>query len=99
MFGNVDWSDRGAYMQARHGISAAVADDALADPNRVVIEPDYASVTGRSVRVIGYSTLAGAVVTVIVLSDGVVDYGVNGWLANDKDRRIYLEGEDRGQDQ
>ena len=65
----------------------------------MVIEPDYASVTGRSVRVIGYSTLAGAVVTVIVLSDGVVDCGVNGWLANDKDRRIYREGEDRGQDQ
>ena len=99
VFDSVDWSDRGSYMRARHGISSAVADDALADPNRVVIDPDYASVTGRSVRVIGYSTLVGAVVTVIVLSDGGVDYGVNGWLANDKDRRIYREGEDSGQDQ
>jgi hypothetical protein len=99
MFGNVDWSDRGAYMQARHGISPAVADDALADPNRVVIDPDYATVTGRSVRVIGYSMLAGAVVTVIVLSHEAVTYGVNGWLANDKDRRIYREGEGSGQDQ
>jgi len=33
MFDSVDWSDRGAYMQARHGISAAVAVDALADPD------------------------------------------------------------------
>ncbi len=99
VFESVDWSDRGAYMQARHGISATAADDALADPNRVVVDPDYASVTGRSVRVIGYSTLAGAVVTVIVLSDGGVHYGVNGWLANEKDRRIYRKGEDSGEDQ
>jgi len=74
VFESVDWSDRGAYMQARHGISAAAADDTPADPNRVVIDPDYASVSGRSVRVIG-------------------------WLANEKDRRIYREGEDSGEDQ
>lgn len=88
MFDGADWSDRGSYMHARHGISPVVADDALADPNCVVIDPDHASVTGRSDQVIGYSMLAGAVVTVIVLSDGGVDYGVNGWLANDKDRRL-----------
>lgn len=99
MFDSVDWSDRGAYMQARHGISAAVAVDALADPDCVVIDPDYASVTGRSVRVIGYSMLASAVVTVIVLDHEGVMYGVNGWLANDRDQRIYREGEGSGQDQ
>ena len=85
-------------MHASHGISVQVANDALADPARVVIDPDYNSRTGRSVRIIGYSMLAQGIVTVIVLSDGGVDYGVNGWLANEKDQRIYREAEVHGQD-
>ncbi len=93
-----DWSRRGDYMYASHGISVSVANDALADPDRVVIDPDYNSATGRSVRIIGYSMLAQGIVTVIVLSDGGVDYGVNGWLANEKDERIYKEAVTHGQD-
>ena len=93
-----DWSRRGDYMYASHGISVSVANDALADPDRVVIDPDYNSATGRGVRIIGYSMLAQGIVTVIVLSDGGVDYGVNGWLANEKDQRIYREAEVHGQD-
>jgi len=42
------------HMEARHGISTMVADEALTDPNRVVIDPDYGSVGGGSVRVVGY---------------------------------------------
>ena len=98
VFEDVDWSHRGDYMLASHGISVLVANDALGDANRVVIDPDYNSVSGRSVRIIGYSMLAGAIVTVIVLSDGGVDYGVNGWLANVKDQRIYREADADGQD-
>lgn len=98
VFAYVDWSRRGAYMDANHGISVPVANDALADANRVVIDPDYNSITGRSVRIIGYSILAEALVTVIVLSDDGVDYGVNGWLANEKDQRIYREADAHGQD-
>lgn len=85
-------------MLASHGISVPVANDALADANRVVIDPDYNSMSGRSARIIGYSTLAGAIVTMIVLSDSGVDYGVNGWLANEKDQRIYREADAHGQD-
>jgi len=40
MFGNVDCCDRGAHRQARHGISPAVADDALA----AVLSPTVAQV-------------------------------------------------------
>ena len=65
---------------------------------RVAIEPDYNSRTGRSVRIIGYSMLAQGIVTVIVLSDGGVDYGVKGWLANETAQRIYREAEVHGQD-
>jgi hypothetical protein len=54
VFEHVDWSKRGEYMQRLHGITQEVADDALGDANRVVIDPDCNSTSGRSVRIIGY---------------------------------------------
>lgn len=99
VFERVDWSLRGDYMSRKHGISPEVADEALGDANRVVINPDYNSTTGRSVCVIGYSMLADDIVTVIVLENDGIEYGVNGWLANERDRRIYNQASDEGQSQ
>lgn len=95
VFERVDWSERGNYMERKHGVSPEVADDALADPNRVVIDPDYNSTSGRSIRIVGYSPIADNVIAVIVLEDGGIEYGVNGWVANEKDRRLYAEGRRR----
>lgn len=92
VFVRVDWSKRGDYMQRKHGITPEVADDALGDANRVLIDPDYNSTSGQGVRVIGYSIIADDIVTVIVLEHDGTEYGVNGWSANAKDRRIYNEG-------
>jgi hypothetical protein len=88
VFERLDWSKRGDYLQRQHGITPRVADDALGDPNRIVIDPDYNSTSGESVRIIGFSTIADDIVTVIVLHHGGTEYGVNGWSANEKDRRI-----------
>jgi hypothetical protein len=87
-----DWIDRGGYMSSRHGISPTVANEALADPDRLVLTPDPASLSGRSVRTIGYAPSVGALVTVITLEHEGVLYGVNGWEANELDRRRYQEG-------
>lgn len=92
VFDRVDWTYRGAYMRQQHGITPEVADDALNDPDRVVIDPDYNSTSGRGVRIIGFSVIAGQIITVIVLEDEGVEYGVNGWVANEKDRRLYRQG-------
>jgi uncharacterized DUF497 family protein len=97
-FERVDWSKRGEYMQRKHGITPQVADDALADPNRIVIDPDYNSTSGESVRIIGFSTITDAIVTVIVLQHDGTEYGVNGWSANEKDCRIYNEGGSAGEE-
>ena len=98
VFERVDWSKRGEYMQRKHGISPDVADDALGDANRIFIDPDYNSTSGESIRIIGYSTLADDVITVIVLEHEGTEYGVNGWSANAKDRRIYNEGSYDGEE-
>ena len=99
MFERVDWSLRGEYMRRRHGISSEAADEALGDANRVVIDPDYNSTSGRSVRIIGYSMIADDIVTVIVLDNDGIEYGVNGWSANQRDRRIYNQASDGDADQ
>lgn len=73
--------------QTRHHAS-----EALEDPNRVVIDPDYNSDSGRSVRIIGFSVTADDVITVIVLENNGTGYGVNGWTVDEKDRRLYAAG-------
>lgn len=79
-------------MHAQHGITSAVADEALGDPNRMVIDPDYNSTSGQSVRIIGFSTAADDIITVIVVVDDDFEYGANGWVSNTKDRRLYNNG-------
>lgn len=49
VFERVGWSQRGAYMQRKHGIAPAIADEALEDPNRVVIDPERFKVGGNFV--------------------------------------------------
>jgi len=58
-----------------------------------VIEPDYNSTSGRSVRIIGFSQTADALLTLIVVEDDGVTYGVNAWRSSARDRRIYEEGD------
>ena len=91
---NSDWSERGGYMLARHGIHPAWANEALDDPDRLVITPDPASKSGRAVRTIGWSYTANRIITVITLVDNGRLHGVNGWVANSNDQRLYRE-EDR----
>lgn len=98
VFERVDWSKRGEYMQRRHGITTEVANDALGDANLVLIDPDYNSTSGESVRIIGYSAIADDIITVIVLEHDGIEYGVNGWSANMKDRRIYNDGSYDGEE-
>ncbi len=86
-----DWSERGNYISAKHGVSPAEANDALSDPLRLVIEPDPASKSGRSVRVIGYSQAVEAVITVIVLEYEGRIHGVNAWRSNTTDLRRYRQ--------
>jgi uncharacterized DUF497 family protein len=93
VFGHADWSHRGDYIIEKHGVTPEEANEALDDPERVVIDPDYNSTSGRSVRIIGFSQIVDDLITVIVLEDEGVVYGVNAWRSNSKDRRIYEEGE------
>lgn len=86
----VDWSKRGEYL-AKHGITVTQANEALSDINAVTIVPDPASISGRSVRTIGFAAGCSDVIVVITLEDGGVVYGVNAWRANDRDRRTYNE--------
>lgn len=93
----IDWSRRGEYLQQRHGISVEQANEALADLSALVFDPDYASLSGHSVRTIGWSDGAGRLLTVITVREDEVTYGVNGWPANDIDTRHYRD-RDRDRD-
>jgi uncharacterized DUF497 family protein len=77
-------------MFERHHVTTHQADQALHDPERVVIQPDYASRSGESVRVIGFCPSLGDMLTVIVVVDeGGHEYGASAWKSNQRDRHIY----------
>lgn len=88
----VDWTYQADYMATRHGVTVEQANEALADPDALVFDPDYASRSGRSVRTIGWSPSSGRLLTVITVVDAGVVYGVNAWPANDIDTRHYRGG-------
>lgn len=85
-----DWRHRGLYI-AKHGMTPSLADEALADPDRLVLDPDPASESGRTVRVVGWAPSLQALVSVIVLPDVEQLWGVNAWLSNSTDQRRYRQ--------
>jgi len=103
VFQNVDWSEREEHMLERHGVTPEQAEEALADDTRIVFEPDYASQSGQSVRVIGFAPSIGAVTVIVVLDDVGKEWGGSAWKANQRDAGYYSarreEGDAREQDQ
>jgi hypothetical protein len=98
----VDWSKRAGYIRDRHHVEPAWADEAVADPDASWLDPDPASKSGLSVRVVGFSGSADVLLTVILLAadadpderaDGAWG-GVNAWPANERDQRLYREKTD-----
>jgi hypothetical protein len=69
--------------------------EAAADPHRVVRDPDPSSRAGY-IRIIGYSSAAGFVLTVIV--DPEDWSGVTAWKTRGADLRDYLEGKEAADD-
>lgn len=95
----IDWSKRAGYIRTRHAVEPGWANEAVEDEHAVWLIPDPASQSGHAVRVIGYSTTAGAVLTVILV-DASVDpaeppdgdwWSSNAWGANQRDLNPYEE--------
>lgn len=95
----MDWSKRAGYVRSRHGVDPAWAEEAVNEDHALWLTPDPASRSGRSVRVIGYSTSARDILVVILLAADVDEteqpagqrWGANAWVASPRDRRLYAE--------
>jgi len=85
-------------MWSGHQVTVAEANEAneaLADVDARLFDPDPKSKFGTSARVIGYSPTAVAVLVVILVhreDKPGAWWGANGWRANSTDRRAYREG-------
>ena len=79
-------SDRGEHL-ARHGVTIAQAEEAFYDDNAVVINPDYASKSGKGVRTIGYSNSYGDILTVLTVLHEGRTYGATAFPSDRRDRR------------
>jgi len=83
-------------MWDRHGIRLEWARDAWDDPNALVRDPDPSSRSGRSVRVLGYSRGARAVIVIIAVRHDDAVIAATAWLANGSHIRRYEEGNRHG---
>lgn len=82
-------------MWTGHHVSTVEANEALADVDAQLFDPDPKSTSGRGARVLGYSRTARAVLVVILVHrDDKIGawWGANAWRANNADRRIYRDG-------
>lgn len=82
------------HMWESHRVTPAEADEAVEDVEAVWYEPDPASKSGLTSRVVGYSHSRRQVLCVIVLPVEEGYEGVNAWPANSTYRRIYREVQD-----
>lgn len=100
----IDWSKRASYIQGRHGLETRWADEAVDDADAAWLDPDPTSASGLSVRVIGYSPSVNQVLTVILLPADADPadppngdwWGVNAWPSNARDRRVYEQVQEEG---
>ena len=98
MIEKVEWSTEAVdHMFAGHQVTPEQASEAVNDVEALWFDPDPKSKSGKSVRVIGYSHSARAVLTVVLLpADSQLDdrgwHGVNGWRSNTTDKRKYGKG-------
>lgn len=81
-------------MWHRHRVLPAWAQEAWEDPAALVVDPDPGSRSGRSIRVIGYSPSARAVLVLILVKDEDQLVAASAWRANTSHQRRYVEGID-----
>lgn len=91
-----DWIYRAEYVSTRSlrrpgdvDVRPEWVDEAFSDPAAVVVDPDFASRSGRSVRTIGWSVGAGFVVTVITVTEEGKTWGVDAWRSGAGDLARY----------
>lgn len=81
-------------MWLRHRVLPTWARQAWEDPAAQVLDPDPAGRSGRSIRVIGYSPGARAVLVLILVKDEEQLVAATAWRANASHQRRYLDGTD-----
>lgn len=80
-------------MWEAHRVTPAEAEEAVEDVDALWFEPDPASRSGVTSRVVGYSRTRLQVLCVIVVPTEGGYEGVNAWPANSTYRRIYREAQ------
>lgn len=92
---DVDWTHGAEHMWSRHRVSVAQANEALADADALLFDPDPKSESGLSARVLGYAPSIAAVLVVILVHRADRPnawWGATGWRAGSADRRTYQKG-------
>jgi hypothetical protein len=92
-----NWAHAAEHIRSRSARKGAMetnievewANEAYSDLDAVTFDPDYASLSGKSARTIGWSEQAGFLITVITVREDGHLWGANAWRANSTDANYY----------
>ena len=85
----IDWTFAEEHMWSSHMVVLPWAIEAVRDKRSVVFEPDPASHSGTSMRVLGFSPSAGRVLAVIIVRYEGRLLAASAWSANATQTRHY----------
>ncbi len=85
----IDWTFAEEHMWSSHMIVAPWVIEGAQDPRRLVVNPDPASHSGTSLRVLGFSPSAGRVLAVVLVRHEGQLFAASAWLANTTQTRRY----------
>ena len=88
----IDCTRARQHIWARHRILPEWVEEACTDIDRVILDPDPSSRSGRSLRIVGFSPGLGHPITVVAVRRSDRLEVASAWRANSKDQRIYREG-------
>lgn len=87
----VDWETAAGHIWHTHQILIEWVKEACADVDRVILDPDPASKSGRSLRIVGFSSSFGHPITVVAIRRQSRLEVTSAWRSNSRDARIYRE--------
>ncbi|MDA2987904.1 MAG: transposase [Actinomycetota bacterium] len=88
---DIDFEAAAEHIWQGHRILMDWVREACSDDDRVILDPDPASRSGQSLRIVGFSASFGHPVTVVGFRRRTHIEITSAWRSNPRDQRIYRE--------
>lgn len=97
--GSINFEAAAEHIWRRHRLLTEWVRQAVSDEDRLILDPDPASRSGLSLRIVGFSVAYGHPITVVAIRRRTHLEITSAWRSNPRDERIYRERQENEQGQ